>query len=125
MMRIPKYTAGMFKKHNPRYGASGIRMPRLPRPKKFAEGGSTEEMENEKKVAEFLNQPPSGPAAKPKPKKKAPKPDSSSDDLINRGGLPDQSVVPPTRKAKGGSIKSSCCRGDGIAERGKTKGKFV
>lgn len=44
MNRIPKYTAGMFKKKMPRFGASSIRMPRMPKPpkprvKKFAEGG--------------------------------------------------------------------------------------
>jgi hypothetical protein len=43
MNRIPKYTAGMFKKKMPRFGASSIRMPRIPKPriKKFAEGGAT------------------------------------------------------------------------------------
>jgi hypothetical protein len=54
MERMPKYTAGMFKKKMPRFGASSIRLPRL---KKYAEGGMTEEMENEKKVAGILNQP--------------------------------------------------------------------
>jgi hypothetical protein len=29
------------------------------------------------------------------------------------------------KKAKGGTIKSSCCRGDGIAKKGKTRGKYV
>ena len=43
-MRIPKYTAGMFKKKMPRFGASSIKMPRIPKPpkprvKKFDEGG--------------------------------------------------------------------------------------
>lgn len=46
MNRIPKYTAGMFKKKMPRFGASSISMPRVPKPpkpraKKFAEGGAT------------------------------------------------------------------------------------
>lgn len=43
MNRIPKYTAGMFKKKMSRFGASSIRMPRMPKPrvKKFAEGGAT------------------------------------------------------------------------------------
>lgn len=52
MKRIPKYTAGMFKKKMPRFGAPGIRMPSLPKPpkpskpskpkiKKFAGGGAT------------------------------------------------------------------------------------
>lgn len=54
MKRMPKYTAGMFKKKMPRFGASAIRLPRI---RKYAEGGVSEEMENEKKVAGFLNQP--------------------------------------------------------------------
>jgi hypothetical protein len=28
-------------------------------------------------------------------------------------------------RASGGKIKSSCCRGDGVAKKGKTRGKFV
>lgn len=31
-MRIPKYTAGMFKKKMPRFGASAIKKPRMPKP---------------------------------------------------------------------------------------------
>lgn len=54
MKRMPKYTAGMFKKKMPRFGASAIRLPRI---KKYAGGGTTEEMENEKNVVKFLNQP--------------------------------------------------------------------
>ena len=35
-------------------------------------------------------------------------------------------VKPPVKKAKGGSVKSSASkRGDGIAQRGKTKGRFI
>jgi hypothetical protein len=35
-------------------------------------------------------------------------------------------VKPPVKKAKGGSVKSSASkRGDGIAQRGKTKGRMV
>ena len=46
MQRIPKYTAGMFKKKMPRFGSSSIKMPRMPKPpkprvKKFAEGGGS------------------------------------------------------------------------------------
>jgi hypothetical protein len=49
MDRIPKYTAGMFKKKMPRFGASAIKKPRLPSPpkprvKKFAEGGDTNDL---------------------------------------------------------------------------------
>lgn len=57
MQRIPKFTAGMFKKKMKRFGAPAVPGPRLPRIKKYAGGGTTEEMENEKKVAGFLNQP--------------------------------------------------------------------
>lgn len=41
MKRIPKYTSQMFKKKMPKYGASSIRMPRMPKApvKKLAEGG--------------------------------------------------------------------------------------
>lgn len=46
MNRTPKYTAGMFKKKMPRFGASSIRMPRMPKPrvKKFAEGGDMDDL---------------------------------------------------------------------------------
>lgn len=54
MKRIPKYTAGMFKKKMPRFGAAPIKKPRMPRPpkpsvkkprvKKFQEGGSTDDL---------------------------------------------------------------------------------
>ena len=53
-MRIPKYTAGMFKKKMPRFGASAPKKPRMPKPPKpkakkpskrkvkfLKEGGST------------------------------------------------------------------------------------
>lgn len=54
MSRIPKYTAGMFKKKMPRFGASSIRMPGMPKPpkprvKKFAEGGDTSGYEEDPK----------------------------------------------------------------------------
>jgi hypothetical protein len=32
---------------------------------------------------------------------------------------------PPEKKAKGGSVGSASRRADGIAQRGKTKGRFV
>ena len=34
-------------------------------------------------------------------------------------------IKKPIKKAKGGSISSASSRADGIAQRGKTKGKFV
>jgi len=64
-----------------------------------------------------------------------------ADDLIPRSMLPDRSVIPagrefgagapkprprpPVRKAKGGSISSASKRADGVAKKGKTRGKFV
>ena len=57
MKRIPKYTAGMFKKKMPRFGASAIKKPRMPKPSKpkakkpskrkvkfLQEGGSTDDL---------------------------------------------------------------------------------
>lgn len=54
MKRIPKYTAGMFKRKMPRFGAASIKKPRMPRPpkptakkprvKKFQEGGRTDDL---------------------------------------------------------------------------------
>lgn len=45
MNRIPKFTAAMFKRKMPKFGASSIKKPRLPTPpkprvKKFQEGGN-------------------------------------------------------------------------------------
>lgn len=76
-----------------------------------------------------------------KDKKPAPPPPSPSDDLVPRGNLPDVSVIKPgagfgddiprkkPKKMRGGG---SCYSGggyvrkaDGIAQRGKTRGKFV
>jgi hypothetical protein len=98
MKRSPKF--------GPRYGY-----------KKFGEGGETSK------------KPP--PPKKPTP----PPPISSSDDLVPRGNLPDKSVVPRSKRygedvkprlARGGSVKSSASRrADGIAQRGKTRGRFV
>ena len=36
-----------------------------------------------------------------------------------------QSTKKPIKKAKGGTVSSASKRGDGIAQRGKTKGRFV
>ena len=101
-----KHTA----KFGPRYGM-----------KRFDGGGAT-----------------SGKAA---PKKPQMPPTSPSDDLIPPSMLPDRSVIPPGRefgagapkpkprppvkKAKGGSVGSASKRADGIAKKGKTRGKFV
>jgi hypothetical protein len=67
-------------------------------------------------------------------------PPSPSDDLVPRSMLPPKSVIPPGREfgagapkykpkkkmAGGGMAHSSASRrADGIAQRGKTKGRFV
>jgi hypothetical protein len=49
MNRIPKFTAGMFKKKMPRFGAMAPKKPSMPRPpkpriKKFGEGGDTDDL---------------------------------------------------------------------------------
>ena len=65
-------------------------------------------------------------------------PSSPSDDLVPRSMLPPKSVIPsgkefgagapkpkpPVKKAKGGSVGSASKRADGIAQRGKTRGKI-
>ena len=195
MERMPKYTAGMFKKKMPRFGASSIRLPRL---KKYAEGGMTEEMENEKKVAGILNQPETAKEKKARelakkaeekapgmdadqPKKAKPKakptlpPQKYDDEEVivtpeegkkqleedrkqdrireleqymkdqeekrkEKFGLKKPPQIPPraipapykpgtqapAQKLRGGgSVSSASKRGDGCAERGKTKGRFV
>lgn len=64
-----------------------------------------------------------------------------ADDLIPRSMLPDRSVIPagrefgagapkpkprpPIKKAKGGSISSASKRADGIAKKGKTRGRII
>ncbi len=165
MNRIPKYTAGMFKKKTPRFGASSIRMPRMPKPrvKKFQDGGKTEveeviisPEEGQKEYAELF--------ARSERNRKA-RELQQSKDLVNRYLA--ESKKAETAKAKektnkdalkkqfdaymeerkrqedaaatkymqemkrgirtarsGGKMESSR-RGDGIAKRGKTRGKFV
>lgn len=139
MQRIPKYTAGMFKKKMPRFGASGIKMPRLPKPpkprvKKLAEGGEAEieevivtpEAYEREEIAEKIRRGSKGPSRRNRPKNRKELLKEAFDDMIRN---------PPYRKMvqnlgtvklnKNGGVQSSCCRGDGVAQRGKTRGKFV
>lgn len=170
MQRIPKYTAGMFKKKMPRFGASSIKMPRIPKPpkprvKKFAEGGEAEEKEEiigydprDPKVADFLKRMnvayedivrlrnravvrgKTGPYRGSGQAFKEPiigynertdeyylvKPDSSDEYVPPYKGMGRKlGTVKIENKASGGKVKSSCCRGDGIAKKGKTRGKFI
>ena len=167
MDRIPKYTAGMFKKKMPRFGASSIRMPRIPKPpkprvKKFQSGGEIDEVivspeEGKKEYAELF--------AKSERNRKA-RELQQSKDLVNRYLAESKKAEAAKAKEKidkdalkkqfdaymeerkkreqqgysdylremkrgvrtarsGGKMDSSCCRGDGIAKRGKTRGRFV
>jgi hypothetical protein len=83
MQRIPKYTAGMFKKKMPRFGSSSIKMPRMPKPpkprvKKFAEGGDVEFSEERLKERGYKPFDPRDP-------KEA--------DLLKRLGIPYEEIV--------------------------------
>jgi hypothetical protein len=137
-MRIPKYTAGMFKKKMPRFGAPGIKMPRIPKPpkprvKKFDEGGKAEADEiivspeayyrslppdQQKKLKEKYDKKIA--EAEAKQKREAEERKRREQERLR---LRDRFETYTARK--GGVMKSSCCRGDGIAKRGKTRGKFV
>ena len=152
MQRIPKYTAGMFKKKMPRFGASSIRMPRMPKPpkpKKFDGGGEVyydinkylEALERGKELKEskdfvkrYLSERKKADAAEAA--KKAEKDESKKkfdEYMEERKRKEDEETwnfmqqrkqgIRTARKA--GVMKSSCCRGDGIAKKGKTRGKFI
>jgi hypothetical protein len=167
MNRIPKYTAGMFKKKMPRFGAMAPKKPRLPTPpkprvKKFEEGGDVEEevivsedavrrtnpelsakIDRAKKARElaqskdlvkrYLRE--RKVADEAEAKKKAEEGDMRRkfDEYMRereQRGLEEQGRFMQERKrgvrtARSGGKMSSCCRGDGIAKRGKTRGKFV
>jgi membrane protein involved in colicin uptake len=167
-MRIPKYTAGMFKKKMPRFGAPGIKMPRIPKPpkpriKKFDGGGGVEEeviispeagkkeyaelfaksernrKERElQKSKDFVNryiaESKKAEDAKAKEKLKKDEMRKQFDAYMEERKKQEEAGVSEfmrqmkrgVRTARsGGVMKSSCCRGDGIAKRGKTRGKFV
>lgn len=168
MQRIPKYTAGMFKKKMPRFGSSGVRMPRMPKPpkprvKKFAEGGEIEEViigpgaaqqeyadeisQSEKRrkeralaaekslVKRYLAASKKAGAKKPEPKVEVDREtlrrefDSYMQEQERKKKQAEsqfyQEMKRGIRTARSGGKMESCCRGDGIASRGKTRGKFV
>lgn len=129
-MRIPKYTAGMFKKKMPRFGASAMKMPRMPKPpkpraKKYAEGGEIEEIivspedYEREEIAEKIRRGSKGPPRRNRRK---------SDKELAKAAIDDMIANPPYKKMvqqlgtvklnKGGSI-------DGCAVRGKTRGKII
>jgi hypothetical protein len=152
-MRIPKYTAGMFKKKMPRFGASSIKMPRLPkapkpRVKKYEEGGEVEEVvvspeayekEQSKDLVKRYLAASKRAAAKKAEQKKDPEKervermrkefDALMEDRKRREreaeSLYMQEMKRGIRTARSGGKMDSCCRGDGIAKKGKTRGKFV
>ena len=69
---------------------------------------------------------------KRKPRMRPDAPGDPSMDLVPPSMLPPKSVVPPTKKAGGGSVYargakvgSASKRADGCAQRGLTKGKMV
>jgi hypothetical protein len=152
MQRIPKYTAGMFKKKMPRFGASSIRMPRIPKPpkpKKFDGGGEVyydinkylEALERDKELKEskgfvkrYLSERKKADAAEAAKKADKDNLKKKFDEYMeDRKRQEDegtwnymQDMKKGARTArKGGVMKSSCCRGDGIAKKGKTRGKFI
>jgi hypothetical protein len=129
-MRIPKYTAGMFKKKMPRFGAAPIKKPSLPRPpkpraKKYADGGEIEEVivspedYEREEIAEKIRRGSKGPPRRNRRK---------NDKELAKEAIDEMIANPPYKKMvqqlgtvklnKGGSI-------DGCAVRGKTRGKFV
>lgn len=167
MQRIPKYTAGMFKKKTPRFGASSIRMPSMPKPpkprvKKFEGGGKTEteviispeegakfypelaaktertrkqrELERSKDlVKRYLYE--SKKAEEEKAKKKldadqlkkqfdAYMEERKKQDAIDTSEYMRQ-MKQGVKTAKSGGVMKSSSRGDGIARKGKTRGRFV
>ena len=160
MQRIPKYTAGMFKKKMPRFGASGIKMPRMPRMpkpskpriKKLAEGGEIEEVIVGAPYGE-VDEVIVGPGAaqqeyadeiaqveKRRKQNEQKRRDAESKELVKkyyeakkkRAEINEKNreksikhFTRNVRTARTGGKMESCCRGDGVAQRGKTRGKFV
>lgn len=144
-MRIPKYTAGMFKKKMPRFGASSIKMPRMPKPpkpraKKYDEGGEVEEIiigpgAAQEEFADEMAQ-----VEERKKQNEQKRRDAESKDLVKkyyeakkkRAEINEKNreksikhFTRNVRTARTGGKMDSCCRGDGVAQRGKTRGKFV
>jgi hypothetical protein len=145
MDRIPKYTAGMFKKKMPRFGAMSIRKQRLPLPpkpraKKFQDGGEIEEIivgpgAAQEEYADEMAQ-----IEERKKQNEQKRRDAESKALVKKyyeakkkraeinQENREKSIKHFTRNvrtARSGGKMDSCCRGDGIAKRGKTRGKFV
>jgi len=135
----------MFKKKMPRFGASSIKMPRMPkapkpRAKKYDEGGEVEEIIIGPGAAqeEFADEMAQVEARKKQNEQK--RRDAESKDLVKkyyeakkkRAEINEKNreksikhFTRNVRTARTGGKMDSCCRGDGVAQRGKTRGKFV
>jgi hypothetical protein len=135
----------MFKKKMPRFGAMSIRKQRLPLPpkpraKKFQDGGEIEEIiigpgaAQEEYAGEMAQ------IEERKKQNEQKRRDAESKALVKKyyeakkkraeinQENREKSIKHFTRNvrtARSGGKMDSCCRGDGIAKRGKTRGKFV
>ena len=167
MQRIPKYTAGMFKRKMPRFGASSIRMPRMPKPpkprvKKFDGGGDVEDeviispeqgrkdyadkfAERERKlkkqrdeaskdlVKRYFSERKKADAAEAVKKAEKESLKKKFDEYMEERKRQEdeadwnymQEMKKGIRAARKGGMMKSSRRGDGIAKKGKTRGKFV
>jgi hypothetical protein len=135
----------MFKKKMPRFGASSIKMPRMPkapkpRAKKYDEGGEVEEIiigpgAAQEEFADEMAQ-----VEERKKQNEQKRRDAESKDLVKkyyeakkkRAEINEKNreksikhFTRNVRTARTGGKMDSCCRGDGVAQRGKTRGKFV
>ena len=127
MKRIPKFTAGMFKKKMRRFGAEPPKMPRMPKPKKFASGGEAEveevivtpEAYEREEIAEKIRRGSKGPPRRNRPKNNRELAKEAIDEMMRNPPYKKMVQNLGTAKLKkGGAI-------DGCAVRGKTRGKFV
>lgn len=154
MKRIPKFTAGMFKKKMRRFGAASPKMPRIPKPsvKKFQSGGEIDEVIVGSPYGE-VDEVIVGPGAaqqeyadeiaqveKRRKQNEQKRRDAESKELVKkyyeakkkRAEINEKNreksikhFTRNVRTARTGGKMESCCRGDGVAQRGKTRGKFV
>jgi len=129
----------------PRFGASSIKMPRMPKPpkprvKKYVEGGEIEEIiigpgAAQEEFADEMAQ-----VEERKKQNEQKRRDAESKDLVKkyyeakkkRAEINEKNreksikhFTRNVRTARTGGKMDSCCRGDGVAQRGKTRGKFV
>lgn len=140
MKRIPKFTAGMFKKKMRRFGAPSIKTPRMPKPRKFEEGGEIEEIIIGPGVAQEEYADEIAQIEERKKQNEQKRRDAESKELVKkyyeakkkRAEINEKNreksikhFTRNVRTARTGGKMESCCRGDGVAQRGKTRGKFI